>query len=88
MHYHGYKTVTFTKDSSNWFHKKTVFSDGTTHYIIYNSNLDWISSVVEYPSGKIVENVEMMDKNGNLSIGKPKIVIDGNGIMRMTCLDY
>ena len=78
--YHSHKEVNLSKDKSGrWFHKTTLFRDGAVHTVIYNKDFEWISSVIQYMSGETVENIYSIDENGELSISKPLVAIDGNG---------
>ena len=77
--YHFGKIITWYYDSALYSHQTTVFADGTTHCVVYNTDMKWISSIVVDVYGRSYERVEYIDNKGEITIGYPSQVIDGNG---------
>jgi hypothetical protein len=77
--YHFGKIVTWHNGSPHYKHKYIHFAEGGVHTVVYNNEINWISSVYVDARGRTHERVEYIDDKGEVSTGFPFVVVDVYG---------
>lgn len=77
--YHFGKVVTWYNISPLYKLKHTLFCDGGIHTVVYNKEMQWISSIYVDKKSRTHERVEYIDDKGEVVSGFPYVVIDVYG---------
>lgn len=77
--YHFGKVITWYNDHPGYKQKHTRFLDGGVHTVVYNREMQWISSIYVDAKGRTFERVEYIDNNGEVINGMPYVIVDVYG---------